>query len=313
MGELRRADRLITLLEPPRPAGLVSGGFRYQERVIEAIGAAARRQTVSPAELDARVSELRRRRPDEAVLVDGWFTELCAAPLPEGVIPLLHTVPRAQGWANRHARAVATSQRTAEQVRGADGAVAVVRPGVDACFTPRPRTGDGTFALVCAGAVCEAKGQRRLVEALRGVVLPWRLTLVGSRTAPAEELADVDRASEGLPVTVRDAVAPEELAALYAEHDLFVTLSRDESFGMAAAEAVAAGLPLVATDTGELATLGRDEARWLLPVDADERVVRAQLHDLIARPDELRALRGRSAAPVRTWRDAAAELVAALA
>ena len=304
---------MIALLEPPRPAGLVSGGFRYQERVIEAIGAAARRQTVSPAELDARVSELRRRRPDEAVLVDGWFTELCAAPLPEGVIPLLHTVPRAQGWANRHARAVATSQRTAEQVRGAVGAVAVVRPGVDACFTPRPRTGDGTVALVCAGAVCEAKGQRRLLEALRGVPLPWRLTLVGSRTAPADELAEVDRAAQGMPVTVQDAAAPEELASLYAEHDLFVTLSRDESYGMAAAEAVAAGLPLVATDTGELATFGRGEARWMLPVDADERAVRALLRDLIARADELRALRGKSAAPARTWSDAAAELVAALA
>ena len=105
-------------------------------------------------------------------------------------------------------------------------------------------------------------------------------------------------------MTIREAVAPAALAELYAEHDLFATLSVSESYGMAAAEAAAAGLPLLGLDTGELRSFGRDEARWLLPVDADAHDVASALLRLLATPDALRAKRGDRAGGRRTWGDA---------
>lgn len=304
---------MITLLEPPRPAGLTSGGFRYQERVVDALGGAARRLTVSPAHLATQAQALRGASPCEDIVVDGWFVDLSPDPLPPDVTPLLHMVPRTQAWSAGPRRAIATSQRTAAAVGDHFEQVAVVRPGVDECFTVRTRTGDATVSLICAGTISEAKGQRRLLAALRGVSSPWRLTLVGSLTGPPRELEAVHRAADGLPVTIRGPVSAEQLAELYAQHDLFVTLSSSESYGMAAAEAAAAGLPLLGADTGELRTFGVDEARWLVPVDASELEVRARLRELLADPDALRALRGRGTTPQRTWTHAAAEFAAALA
>lgn len=304
---------MITLLEPPRPAGLTSGGFRYQERVVSALGSAARRVTTAPERLTDCVQALRRSDPQGEVVVDGWFADLQPAPLPAEATPLLHMVPATSRWSAASRRVLTTSEVTAAAVRDRVAQVTVVRPGVDACFSPRPRSGrTDDVALVCAGAICEAKGQRRLLEALRGVAAPWRLTLVGSSTAPAAEVDAVRRAAAGLPVTILGAVSAEQLAALYAEHDLFVTLSRSESYGMAAAEAAAAGLPLLGTDTGELNTFGVEAARWLLPVDFDDADARALLRRWIEAPRALRALRGRGAVGRRTWEQAAAELRAAL-
>ena len=44
----------------------------------------------------------------------------------------------------------------------------------------------------------------------------------------------------------------ERLAALYASSDLFVLPSRHEGFGMAYAEAIAYGLPVIGTTAGAI-------------------------------------------------------------
>lgn len=299
---------MITLLEPPRPPGLPSGGFRYQERVVAALGDDATRISVPPAELHDKVRELGRETPDAQVVVDGWFADLADGPLPDDVIALLHMVPARPDWSTRPLHVVVTGQRTADAVAGQAASVTVVRPGVDACFSPAPRAGDPTFAIVCAGTICEAKGQRRLVGALRGVRAPWRLTIVGSTTHAPDEVAALRQEAEGLPVDVRDAVLPEALAALYREHDVFASLSERESYGMAAAEATAAGLALFGLDVGELASFGDDDARFLLPVDASDQQLRDQLESLAARAPR-RQVRPRDA---RTWAQAGRELLAAV-
>ena len=133
---------MITLLEPPRPPGLPSGGFRYQERVVAALGDDASRISVTPAELRDKVLELRRQDPSAQIIVDGWFADLAADSLPEEVTALLHMVPARPSWSTRPLHVVATGQPTADAVAEQAASVTVVRPGVDACFSASPRSGD---------------------------------------------------------------------------------------------------------------------------------------------------------------------------
>jgi len=300
---------LIVLLEPPRPEGLPSGGFRYQQAIVDAIGHGARRTEVPADQLHRRVRQLQANEPDAQIVVDGWFADLCDEPLPAGVVALLHMVPARTEWRHPSVRVIATGQPTAQAI-GADAHL--VRPGVDACFVPAARRGDATFAIICAGTICPAKGQRRLLAALRDIEPAWRLTFVGSTTHDPTTTTALRADAAGLPVTIRDAVTPAELHALYAEHDLFASLSDSESYGMAAREAVAVGLPLFGLRTGELHTFGAPEARWLLPVDADDEAVRSQLRELLRRGNDVRARRDTAPPPQRTWQQAAREFVAAI-
>ena len=299
---------MIVLLEPPRPPGLPSGGFRYQERIVDALAPAARRVEVPPAELHRCVRLLRHGEPRTTVLVDGWFADLTDAPLPAGVTALLHMVPARADWSASPLPVIATGQPTADAVADQARSVQVVRPGVDACFSAQPRRGEASFAVVCAGTICAAKGQRRLLAALRELQTPWRLTFVGSTSHDPDEVAALRAEAASLPVTIHDAVTPEALAALYAEHDVFATLSKSESYGMAAAEAAAAGLALFGLETGELRTFGDESRRTLLPIDADDQVIHRHLAALAADMPP----RGAADPATRSWQDAAHELLAAV-
>lgn len=151
--------------------------------------------------------------------------------------------------------------------------IAVVAPGTaKPCAAPaRGRAPEQTAAvqgpdqpnapcaveLLCVGAVTARKGQLQLVEALAGMAgAPWRLTCVGSLKRDSST-ADALRAairSHGLDARVRLAgeIAARDLAAEYARADVFVLPSFHEGYGMACAEALAHGLPIVATHAGAI-------------------------------------------------------------
>ena len=117
---------------------------------------------------------------------------------------------------------------------------------------------DGVVRLLSVGAVVPRKGFDVLIAALATLGdLPWRLTIAGDRTrdrsAAAQLDADIARHALENRVAVLDAVSPQRLAALYAEADLFVLASYFEGYGMAYAEAVAHGLPVIGTNIGAIA------------------------------------------------------------
>ena len=101
------------------------------------------------------------------------------------------------------------------------------------------------------------KGYDVLLAALAELKdLRWRLTIAGDRTRDPAAAArlDADIAALGLAdrVTAAGAVSGERLAALYAGADLFVLPSRFEGYGMAFAEAMAHGVPVIGTTAGAL-------------------------------------------------------------
>jgi len=177
--------------------------------------------------------------------------------------------------------------------------VHVAEPGV---VRVAPATGTGGGGeLLCVAPVSPHKGHDVLVAALVAVRgLPWHCRVVGSLDRdPA--FADcvrrqVDMAGLTDRVTFRGTLTAAELADVYATSDVLVHPSRGETYGMVVAEALAYGLPVVATDVGGVReAFGPTEPGYLVKADSPADLG-AALHAWLTDAD----LRGR-------WRDAAAE------
>ncbi|MFB1031266.1 MAG: glycosyltransferase family 4 protein, partial [Thauera sp.] len=129
--------------------------------------------------------------------------------------------------------------------------------------------------LLCVASLSPRKGQDVLVRALARVrALPWRCTLVGSTRRDPAYAGEVAELVRGLGLHDRIQLAGEcEDAALqeaYAAADLFVLPSHYEGYGMVVVEAIAAGLPVLATTGGALpGTLPRDAGLAVPPGDVD--------------------------------------------
>jgi glycosyltransferase involved in cell wall biosynthesis len=158
-----------------------------------------------------------------------------------------------------------TARRLLEHHGLADGRVTWVPPGTDPA--PLAPGTDGRSRLVCVAAVTPRKGQDVLVDALAEVAsrhpgLPWNCACVGPvRRDPAyaeRVLALIERRGLGDRVTLTGPRTGADLAAGYAAADLAVLPSLAEPYGMVVTEALARGLPVLASAVDGIPdTLGR--------------------------------------------------------
>jgi glycosyltransferase involved in cell wall biosynthesis len=129
--------------------------------------------------------------------------------------------------------------------------VHVVAPGAD----PAEAAPCRGARLLAVGAVTPVKGVDLLVDALVLVSdLPWSCEVVGSLDVDpwyagrvAGQICDAGLMDRVRLVGALDRAA---LAARYAGSDLLVSASRSETYGMALTEALARGIPVVATGVG---------------------------------------------------------------
>jgi glycosyltransferase involved in cell wall biosynthesis len=190
--------------------------------------------------------------------------------------------------------------------------ISVVEPGTDRGAAVRKTGENDTVALLAVGAVVPRKGYDLLIAALAQLKhLSWRLTIAGDRTRDAETTREVEAAIAGFDLVDRvempGSVSDEQLSSLYTAADLFVLPSRFEGYGMAYAEALAHGLPVVATNTGAIPDTVPAGAGVLVPPD-DVAALAAALRRLIEQPGE-RARLVAAARAVRfpSWREQAAK------
>jgi glycosyltransferase involved in cell wall biosynthesis len=274
----------------PGPFSIVSGGYGYDRRLVEGFRAAGHEMQVvelegrhplpdATAEASARAA-LASIPDDTRIVIDGLglpaFAPLVEELARRRAIGLIHHPTAIEPGVPdderarlkelesllfpRMARLVATSRLTADRlplefpVQAAS--IGVVEPGTD----PAPRSkGSGRpgCAILAVGVLVPRKGHDVLLRALgRLTDLDWTLTIAGGPRDPvhaqtlaalAEELNIANR------VSFAGEVAQEDLEKLYAGADLFALATYWEGYGMAAAEALARGLPVAITAGGAIA------------------------------------------------------------
>jgi glycosyltransferase involved in cell wall biosynthesis len=165
--------------------------------------------------------------------------------------------------------------------------VHVIPPGVALDeFKPSPhRGGSPRMRVLFVGADSRRKGGRDLVAAASRLADRVELDLVTPDEVPAPP-ALVVRRHPGL------RPGSQELRDLYGQADVFVLPTRAETYGIAVAEALASGLPIITTPIGALPEMVRDgENGFLIPPGRPDRLAEA-LSRLASSPD-LRARLGR--------------------
>jgi glycosyltransferase involved in cell wall biosynthesis len=302
--------------DPQRP----SGGNVYDRRVCDgltALGwsvhehAVAGQWSCPDAAARLAVGTALARVPDGGtVLVDGLLASVVPEVLePEAdrlrLVVLLH-MPRDE------AREVAALSAAAAIVATSDWTrrwlldhyalpkerVYVVQPGVDAADLAAGSLSGGR--LLCVGAVTRAKGADVLLEALATVDDPaWRCDFVGSLNLDVEFVEGLRRQARdrGLAdrVCFTGPLMGAELERAYAEADVLVLASQAETYGMVVTEALARGLPVVATKVGGVPeALGRaaDGSRpGLLVAPGDAEALAQALRRWLGDPRERARLR----------------------
>jgi glycosyltransferase involved in cell wall biosynthesis len=286
------------LLVIPGALETKSGGYEYDRRLLAALGQAgveavhcalpASFPDPSEADLEASVAAIAMLlQKGDAVLIDGLaFGALPAAALRRIDAPLIalchHPLCLETGLSPEHAarlrdsemralalaaRVIATSPHTgallAQEFAVPPEKIAVAPPGVDPA--PRAKGSGGPTTVLAVGAIIPRKAFVILVEALSQLAdLDWRLRIVGSTSASPPTVAAL-RALIGATglrprIELTGELGPEGLWAAFDEADLFVSASLYEGYGMALAQAVARGLPIVATTGGAAADTVPDAA-----------------------------------------------------
>jgi glycosyltransferase involved in cell wall biosynthesis len=305
--------------DPARP----SGGNTYDRRVCE--GLAALGWSVHEHDV-AALGHI----PDGAVvLLDG----LIASPARELLVPharrlrqvvLMHMPvgdARERAVLEAATAVVTTSEWTRRRLTELYALpverIHVAEPGVDAAEgVPWTTTGE---ALLCVAAVTPGKGHDVLLGGLATVAdLSWRCTCVGSLARdPAWADGVRDRARRlGDRVGFPGPLTGPALDRAYGAADLLVLPSHAETYGMVVTEALARGLPVLATDVGGIReALGRRDAGLLVPPGdpaALGAALRSWLGDAELRGRLRRAARERRAS-LRGWPATASVLAGVLA
>lgn len=325
--------------DPARP----SGGNVYDRRVLDGLrglgwqvdehpvaGAWPTPDVGALAGLAHVLAEL----PDASlVLVDGLVASAASILLPTAsarlrIVVLVH-MPLGPGAGEETvlsgaAAVVTTSLATRARLREWYGLrrVHVCEPGAD----PAALAGGGDAgSLLCVATVHRGKGHDLLLDALAEVDdQVWTLTCVGSLEVDPIHVTRLQQRvyARRWEDRVRF-VGPLVGAGLEAAYDaaaLVVLASRAESYGMVLTEALARGLPVLATRVGGVAeAVGRSAdgsvPGLLVPPD-DSAALGTALRDWLTDP-ALRERLSRSAAARRTalrrWDQAAADLAAVLA
>jgi glycosyltransferase involved in cell wall biosynthesis len=169
-------------------------------------------------------------------------------------------------------------------------------------FTPAPEPRSGALRFLFSGATIHRKGFDLLLDAfdrVRAEAPGVELRIVGPRGDSFGLLGE--RPAPG--ISVAGPVGQRELAEEFRRADCLVLPSRNDSYGMVVAEALAAGLPALISDMVGAKTLvepGRNG--WIVPA-GDAAALAERMLGWARNPDTVRGMRAdcRRSAETATW------------
>jgi len=311
----------------PAPFDTISGGYGYDRRIVAELRKAGHQvdvvelpgtfPLVDDFACDTACAAWDRLPPETKPLIDGLalpaFRGLEDAIAARGPVGLIHhpvsletglsdAEQAALGDVERRLfpglkRLIVTSSTTAEtleaQFQIPSHRIRVVVPGTDAA--PRcPGSNGPVCEILSIGTLIPRKGHDVLLQALARLFdLNWHLTIAGALDRDPPHARGLMALAEELKIAHRVRFAGElvgeALEAAWRSADLFALATHYEGYGMAIAEALKRGLPVVVTAGGAAGALITPDAGCVCPV-GDRDQVSKSLRRLIFGRDLRRAM-----------------------
>lgn len=245
----------------------------------------------SKAGVIGRLAAVAARVPVRVFTVHGW-----AFSAHSGAASALYR------WADRIAGRATTATICVSQRERADGLRArtcradrtvVIPNGVEVDAYPQASLERAVPRLIAVGRLAAPKDWSTLLSALTSLDSEAfaELAIVGD--GPERERVEDELARRSLEGRVRLLGERDDVPRLLAEADVFLLASRSEGLPLSVIEAMAAGLPIVASDVGGLKELVRDGETGVLVPPGDPVALAEALRPLLANR-ELRRRLGRA-------------------
>lgn len=248
-----------------------------------------------------------RRRPRLVCTLHGWAAVSCRSRLwfYEALDRLLLRRFDRVVVVSEPMRRVASRHVPGERLEVIPNGIELAEPGDDQAASMRQAPAAGTLRILAIGRLSHEKGFDRLVAAtailVAGGMQPL-VTIAGDgecRAALEQQIA-----AAGLQGQLRLVGYVADVGKLYRESDLFVICSRTEGLPLVLLEAMAHGLPVVATPVGEIpVVLGHGRYGCLLDDDSPQAL--ADGIRRVAGSSDLGELASRASAHVRAEYSAA--------
>ncbi len=201
-------------------------------------------------------------------------------------------------WLNNQATQVIAQSETVRTLlrrHGVKSEIEVLPSGIDLeRYTVAPRRGRRERPVILfVGRLALDKGIDRLILAVARLKKerPLRLVLAGFAPLRGNILPDIERLvseyglNDSIEITGFLGPGSEKLVRRYREADVFVMPSDFETQGLAVVEAMAAGLPVVASRAGALSELVRDGENGILVAPGDSEGLAGALRRLLGDAD----------------------------
>ncbi len=181
---------------------------------------------------------------------------------------------QARNAAARSDLIIAVSRFTADQVcdllNVEGGRIRVIHHGATPPPFPPPSDAARENMILHVGAIQKRKNIVRLVEAFERVPEGWRLVLAGSAGFGADEiLARIEHSPKRTAIEWLGYVDAARLESLYARARVFAFPSLGEGFGIPVIEAMARGVPVIASGHPALREVAADAAIYVDPENVD--------------------------------------------
>jgi glycosyltransferase involved in cell wall biosynthesis len=195
-------------------------------------------------------------------------------------------------WANRIITVSDANRRMAieKRVGSAEKLVTVHNGIADDENRANPASSD-PVTLVMVARFSDQKDHRTLLSALAGIHSAFRLLLVGD--GPTLPAVQADAARLGLQDKIEFLGVRTGVATILSRCQAMLLITNWEGFPITILEAMRAGLPVIATDTGGIAEAVIHESTGLLVPRGDVRAVESAVNRLLESA-ELRARMGRA-------------------